>query len=142
MKIHKANRSGYIRYLLIAFIILPVMMIVMDRATFMERPTMILPMLAPLILVGWAYLDTSYRLENGWLIYRSGFLRGKVDVSVIKEIQPGKTLWVGIKPALARKGLIVKYNTYDELYIAPVDNDEMVTDLLGINPTIKVVADQ
>jgi len=47
-------------------------------------------------------------------------------------------MWSGTKPALAKNGLIIKYSKYDEIYLAPENNNEMVTDLLKINPNIKV----
>jgi len=47
-------------------------------------------------------------------------------------------MWSGIKPALARNGLIIKYAKYEEIYLAPENNDEMVADLLKINSEIKV----
>jgi hypothetical protein len=72
------------------------------------------------------------------LIYRSGFVRGKIDILSVKEILKGKTMWSGLKPALATKGLVIKYNKYDEIYVAPESNDEMISDLLKINPEIKI----
>ncbi len=48
-------------------------------------------------------------------------------------------MWSGIKPALARNGLIIRYHKYDEIYIAPESNDEMIDDLMKLNPSIKVI---
>ena len=47
-------------------------------------------------------------------------------------------MWSGIKPALARNGLNIKFNQFDEIYIAPENNDEIITDLLKINPKINI----
>ncbi|MEO8933473.1 MAG: PH domain-containing protein [Xanthomarina sp.] len=138
MKVYKANRKGFINYLLIAFILLPVFIFFLDKNTFIEKPFILLPLLSPLILILWIYFDTFYKIENNTLIYRSGFLRGKVDILTINEILKGKTMWTGIKPALARKGLIIKFNTYDEIYIAPEDNNEMILDLLKVKAEIKI----
>ncbi|WP_223269287.1 MULTISPECIES: PH domain-containing protein [unclassified Polaribacter] len=77
-------------------------------------------------------------MENNELIYRSGFLRGKVEIPTIKEILKGKTMWSGIKPALAKNGLIIKFNKYDEIYIAPESNNELISDLLKLNSEIKI----
>jgi len=138
MKIYKANRKGIIRYLLIGFIVLPAVIFLMDMNTFTEKPYILLPLLSPLILIFWIYFDTLYIIENNYLIYRSGFLRGKIEIPNIKEVIKGKTMWSGIKPALARKGLIIKFNKYDEIYIAPENNNEMISDLLKINSEIKI----
>lgn len=47
-------------------------------------------------------------------------------------------MWAGTKPALAKNGLIIKHK-YNEVYIAPQSNAELVADLLYINPKIKIV---
>ena len=139
MKIYKANRKGFINYLLIGSMILPIVVLFLDKNTFIEKPFILLPLLIPLILIFWIYFDTLYKIENNELIYRSGFLRGKIEILNIKEIRKGKTMWSGIKPALARKGLIIKYNKYDKIYVAPENNDEMISDLLKINSEIKIL---
>ncbi len=139
MKTYKANRKGFINYLLIAFLVLPICIFFLDKETFIEKPFILLPLLSPFILIIWIYFGTWYKIEKDKLIYRSGFLRGEIEIPRIKEIIKGKTMWSGIKPALAQKGLIIKYNRYDEIYIAPQSNDEIITDLLKINSTINIV---
>ena len=138
MKIYKANRKGLINYLLIGSVLLPIFIFFLDKNTFTEKPFILLPFLSPLVLIFWIYFDTFYKIENNDLIYRSGFLRGKVEIPMIKEILKGKTMWSGIKPALARKGLIIKFNKYDEIYIAPESNAELISDLLKVNSEIKI----
>ena len=138
MKIYKANRKGFINYLLIGSLILPIIVFFLDKSTFTEKPFILLPLLSPLILIFWIYFDTFYKIENNKLIYRSGFLRGKIEILNIKEILKGKTMWSGIKPALARNGLIIKFNKYDEIYIAPENNDELISDLIKLNSKIKI----
>lgn len=138
MKIYKANRKGFINYLLIGSLILPIIVFLLDKGTFTEKPFILLPLLSPLILIFWIYFDTFYKIENNELIYRSGFLRGKIEILNIKEIHKGKTMWSGIKPALARNGLIIKFNKYDEIYIALENNDELISDLIKLNSEIKI----
>lgn len=139
MKIYKANRKGFINYLLIGSVVLPIVVFFLAKNAFTEKPFILLPLLTPFILIFWIYSDTLYKIENNELIYRSGFLRGKIEILNIKEIMKGKTMWSGIKPALARKGLIIKYNKYDKIYVAPENNDEMISDLLKINSEIKIL---
>ena len=138
MKTYKANKKGFIRYLLAGFFLLPILIFYLDQNTFIEKPFILLPLLSPLALITWVYFDTYYKIEQNNLIYRSAFLRGKIAISDIKEIQKDKTMWSGTKPALAKNGLIIKYSKYDEIYLAPENNNEMVADLLKINPNIKV----
>ncbi|PWJ57086.1 PH (Pleckstrin Homology) domain-containing protein [Dyadobacter jejuensis] len=138
MKIYKANRKGFINYLLIGSLILPIIVFYLEKSTFTEKPFILLPLLSPLILIFWIYFDTYYKIENNKLIYRSGFLRGKIEILNIKEILKGETKWSGIKPALARNGLIIKFNKYDEVYVAPENNDELISDLIKLNSEIKI----
>lgn len=141
MKIYRAKRKGLINYLFIGVIILPATIFFFNENIFIENPFMLLPLSAPIILIARTYFDTFYKIAETKLIYRSGFLRGNIDILTIREIIRGKTMWNGIKPALAQKGLIIKFNRYDEVYIAPVDNDEIISDLLKINSDIKIVGD-
>ncbi|HEY9083058.1 MAG TPA: PH domain-containing protein [Vicingaceae bacterium] len=93
---------------------------------------------AVILLLFWIYFDTSYLLTKEYLIYKSGPIRGKINMADIREVEANKTLYVGIKPALARKGLIIKYNQYDEIYISPNTNESFIKKLLELNGEIKV----
>lgn len=138
MKIYKAKRKGFINYLLIGSVLLPIAIFFLDKNTFTEKPFILLPLLSPIVLIFWIYFDTYYKIEKKELKYRSGFIRGKIEISNINEIVKGKTKWSGIKPALARNGLIIKFNKYDEVYIAPQNNEELISDLMKLNPEIKI----
>ena len=138
MKTYPAKRTGYINYLLIGTLLLPFITYWANSQLIHEKPFILLPILAPFLLILWGYLNTIYRIEKEELVYRSAFLGGRIAISNISEIVKGKTMWSGIKPALARKGLIIKFNKYDEIYIAPKNNEELISDLLKINPDIKI----
>ena len=97
-----------------------------------------LVLLIPLCLLVWNYVSTYYILENGKLKYRSGLIKGEIDIATIQEIQPYKTSWVGLKPALAQKGIIIKFHKYDEIYISPENNEKFTEELIKINPSILV----
>ena len=56
-------------------------------------------------------------------------IKGKIEIKEIREVIKGKTLWVGLKPATARKGLIIKYGKFDEIYMSPQTNDEFINRL-------------
>jgi hypothetical protein len=72
------------------------------------------------------------------LKYKSGILRGTIQIKDISEIIKGKTFWSGFKAATARHGVIVKYNQYDEIYISPKTNDTFVAKLLELNTEITI----
>jgi len=89
-------------------------------------------------LLFWIYFGTNYTLNNKWLTYKSGFFKGKISIEKITEVECNKTLWVGLKPATATKGLIIKYNKYDEIYISPLTNESFCEELLKRNASIKI----
>ena len=104
---------------------------------FVPTPLVILFLLTSGLLL-WAYFGTKYELTKDSLKYRSAFLRGTIQVNRIHTIIKNKTMLSGIKPATAGQGLIVKFDTYDEIYISPASNDSFVEYLKGLNPQIKI----
>jgi hypothetical protein len=92
-----------------------------------------------LVMLLWLYFGTEYELTPSHLKYRSGPLRGKVEIQKIKEIIKNTTLWSGLKPATANNGLIIKYG-YDEIYISPESNDLFIENILQLNPGIKITS--
>ncbi|WP_293895374.1 PH domain-containing protein [Flavobacterium sp.] len=85
----------------------------------------------------WTLNSTKYVLTNTYLNYQSGFITGKIQIDSIHTIINGKTMWSGLKPATARNGLIIKYNTYDEIYISPKTNETFVSEILKLNKILK-----
>ena len=86
----------------------------------------------------WIFFDTKYELTKSHLKYKSGPIRGKIDIYSIRKIIKGKTLWAGLKPATAKNGLIIKYNKYDEIYISPKTNDTFIAKILEFNLEIEI----
>ena len=89
-------------------------------------------------LLLWIYFDTSYKLNQEEFSYRSGPFRGKIEINRINEVIKGKTMWAGLKPATAQKGLIIKYDKYNEIYISPRTNDLFIETLLDLNSEIRI----
>lgn len=96
----------------------------------------IIPLLGVVILLFWMYFGTKYSLTNNLLTYQCGPIKGKINIDRITEIEKGKTLWVGLKPATSRKGLIIKYDKYNEIYISPKTNDAFISKILEIKSDI------
>lgn len=139
IKTYKAKKTKGFLFLMICMLLMPVLVYFAAKEVLQTNPWIMLPLLAPLVLIVWLYFDTSYKIVENNLHYRSAFLRGNIPIESIQKITKGKTLWSGTKPALAGKGLIIGYNKYDEIYIAPVSNDELIADLLSINPAIQII---
>ena len=65
----------------------------------------------------WSYYGTYYELTQKQIKYNCGPIKGKIEIKEIREVIKGKTLWVGLKPATARKGLIIKYGKLSLIHI-------------------------
>lgn len=97
-----------------------------------------------LVVVGfliWLGLGTNYELTKTDLKYKSGPIKGKIEIDKIHEIIKGKTLLSGLKPATALNGLIIKYEKYNEIYISPKTNDSFIKKILELNSKIKITTE-
>ncbi|MBB1138884.1 PH domain-containing protein [Myroides sp. WP-1] len=137
MKKFSAKRKGFFIYLVLTSIF-PIIILFSHEGNLNTIWFDLLLSSIPFCLLLWIYFSTSYWIQDNHLYYRSAFIRGKIDIIRITEIQLGKTLWVGLKPALSTKGMIIKYNTYDEIYLAPVNNETLTDALVKINPDIEL----
>ena len=102
---------------------------------------MLVPAFALLFVLGlllWIAMGTSYEITENEMKYRSGPIKGVIAISNIHEVVVGKTMWVGLKPATARNGIIVRYEKYSEIYISPDNNQRFVDELLKRNDAIVV----
>ncbi|MCL6217871.1 PH domain-containing protein [Zunongwangia pacifica] len=96
----------------------------------------LLILIAGLLL--WLNFGTAYELTPHYFKYRGGPLRGEIPLEKITEIVVGKSLWLGLRPATARKGLILKYDIYNEIYISPLTNESFIKKILELDSQIKV----
>ena len=97
-------------------------------------------LLSLLLLISIA-LKTSYKIKNHLLYWQSGPFFGKIDIKTIVKIQHHNGIFVPTiwKPALSQIGLIITYNTFDDIYISPEKEDVFIQKLLEINPNITIV---
>ena len=85
------------------------------------------------------FINTKYSISDTHLLYTSGPFKGEIPIASIQKVKKNTTKYVGFKPALASGGLIIYYNTYDEIYISPDSSDSFVDHLLKLNPSIQVL---
>ncbi len=137
---YKSKWDNFYLLILLA-ILIPVItgILAISKAPVREYLT-VLPILVACVLVFYliTYFTTSYKIDSEFLRYRCLVFFGKVKVKSIRRIEVGKNLYSGMKPATAMKGLIIYYDKYEEVYISPIDNEEVVNALLKINPQIEV----
>jgi hypothetical protein len=89
----------------------------------------------------WILLDTKYSIKEEILYFYSGPFRGKININTIRKIERHSGLIVPVtyKPALNTNGLIIRYNSFDDIYISPNQEAIFLEELIKINPNIKVV---
>jgi len=97
------------------------------------------PLFAVVAYFAWAWFGTNYIIEDNKLMYRSALLRGSVKIDTIFENVKNKHQYSGIKAVLSTKGLLIKYNKWDDVYVSPEDAEGFIAKLKAINPNIDVV---
>jgi hypothetical protein len=94
-----------------------------------------------IMVILWILFDTRYVIRDGFLFYRSGPFRGRIDIQKIQKIEyfSGMHVPVTMKPALDTKGFIITYDTLNEVYVSPQKKEKFIAKLLELNPGIVVV---
>jgi len=88
-------------------------------------------------LLLWILHETWYTIDNTNITYHSGPLKGLLKLKRFTVIS-GKNLQIGLRPATALRGVIVKYGKYEEIYFSPNTNETFIAELLKKNSGIKV----
>jgi len=91
-------------------------------------------------LVSWlllsVLLSTSYSIDEDYIYYKAGPFKGKVEIQSIREIQVGKSMWIGLRVATAMNGLIIRFGQYNEVYISPDSNSSFTEKLKQVKPDL------
>lgn len=81
-------------------------------------------------LLGWAWLGTYYTLNEHELAMYSGPMRKKIEISRLKSAVAGTTMWVGThRYGTAKNGLVIRFDSFDEVYITPESNEDFLAAL-------------
>lgn len=85
-------------------------------------------------------LDTKYIVSGNTLSYRSGPIRGKIDILKIRKIEENNSFikYSTLKPGLSYRGFVIHFNAYDDIFISPDNKEKFVALMLEINPEIQV----
>lgn len=125
-------------YALLLFMLITTSISVSDKNRSTETIVTGLVTLLTCIFILWLFHGTYYVISKKTLYYYSGPFRGKVPIEKITSIRKGKTMWVGLKPATAKNGLIIKYEKYNDIYISPLTNELFIKEILKVNPSISI----
>lgn len=141
MKRYLSTKNTFTIVILWSLVLFFVVMLVLNltKGNVPVIPVIIISLVTAFIL--WILLDTRYVIKNNFLLYRSGPIRGRVDITKIKSIKrfSGMNVPVMLKPALDIKGFIITYNTFDDLFISPIKSDIFIEEIKKINPQIEVI---
>jgi hypothetical protein len=127
------SSKGYIVVVTIVFIAIMAVL-----SFFAKAYPVFCIMLFTLIYLIWMWYDTSYLIDGNTLSYRSAFLKGVIEIDTITEVIKNRKLFSGKKPSLSNKGIIVRYNKYDDIYLSPKNIDEFIGALKTVNPNFKI----
>ncbi len=136
-----SSKNTFTIIILWSIVLFFIVMLVMnyEKGNFPLIPMIIISLVTAFVL--WVLLDTRYVIKNNFLLYRSGPIRGRIDITKIKSIKrfSGLNVPVMLKPALDTKGFIVTYNQFDDLFISPKMSDIFIEEIKKINPQIEVI---
>lgn len=126
------SRKSFIFIALIIFIAIMIVVSFLDKA-YVGSCILV----AVMIYLIWMWYDTYYSINGNQLFYKSALLNGTIEIDTIVEIVKTKNFFIGLKPSLSAKGIIIKYKKYDDIYISPQNIDQFIRELKQINPAIK-----
>lgn len=132
MKFH--SRKGYMIKALFIFLLIPIGIAISEQSyitSFM--------LITVLFYLVWMWYDTYYLIDGDQLLYKSALLRGSIDVNSIVEIAKNDKIFAGVKPSLSSKGLVIKYNRWDTIFMSPIDIDRFITAIKNVNPGIRSI---
>jgi hypothetical protein len=84
----------------------------------------------------------NYTIEENKLKIKSIIFKKEFDIQKFKSIPRNKKRFIPTeKAALSSKGIIIRYSTYDEIFISPENEIEFIQELKNCNPSIEIDID-
>ncbi len=107
---------------------------------FLLHSNIFLLLLALLItlLFLWIWFGTFYQLNDEYFMYQSGPIKKKIPINKIVKIKKNVRSFYGMRPALTFEYMQIRYNAYDDVFIAPKDEATFIADVIHINPNITI----
>jgi hypothetical protein len=105
----------------------------------------ITPFILSVISLGFIYYNsktTYYIIEGNELICKSLFLKKKIEINSIREIEKSNSLGSIYKIATAFHGLTIHYNKFDDVFISPENHIEFCKLLKEQNPSIQFIPEK
>lgn len=92
------------------------------------------------LFVFWAIKSNCYIIKGENLILKSAFIKKIIPIKSIREIEKynGFLPPTLLKLGLNHKGIVIRYNKYDDIYISPKELSSFIKELNKINPEILI----
>ncbi|WP_293912674.1 MULTISPECIES: PH domain-containing protein [unclassified Sphingobacterium] len=113
-------------------------MYIKERATLFQILISLIPALTATGILLWMTFRITYTIGLESIDCIAGFYKERIQIDAIRRIDRDTTMWMGFKLAGARKGIIIYYNTYEEVYLSPDNNDRFISELIKVNPAIDI----
>nr|WP_317630961.1 PH domain-containing protein [uncultured Flavobacterium sp.] len=137
----KSKRDPFIVIIILGFIVFFSSVVASEIKLYGWNSVMIMDAIIIFIMLSFlicCYFIT-YVVNHKFISYRIAFFYGEIPLDKIRSIEVGTTMWAGFKPAFARKGLIIRYNKYDEIYISPRKQDKFIAEIKKHRPDIQFI---
>ncbi|MFK7899938.1 MAG: PH domain-containing protein [Cyclobacteriaceae bacterium] len=144
-KKYKSRKNTLMGVGLFLLIVIPYFCVLLNRQiTFLSTSGIILSLigLVTTIVLLAIWFNTFYVINGNELVAKTAVFNYKVNISTIRKIKHKKITLVGDRPALDSNGIIIHYNTFDEIYVSPEGQDEFIQHLKSINPQIEVIENE
>lgn len=140
MEVFEAKKSLKAPLILLAVLVILATIFPAVLEDILDLPFVILPLIIPFLLYAWIYKTTVYSIRDSSILdYTSGPMKGKIEINRIKKIKKNVRHYVGRKPALASNGLLISYDRFNKIYLAPEDEEAFIAAIIRINPDVEVV---
>ncbi|WP_028052050.1 PH domain-containing protein [Carboxydothermus ferrireducens] len=90
-----------------------------------------------LVFWGWVWFSTGYKIDENFLVIKSGPIKAKIPIKEITKIYKTRNPVSSAALSLDRLAIVFGKN-YDEVIISPVDEDKFINELRKINSKIIV----
>lgn len=139
MQVFEAKKSLKTPLILLGVLVILATIFPSVLQDIIELPFVILPLIVPFLLYAWVYKSTVYSIRDSSILhYVSGPMKGEIEINRIKKIKQNVKYYVGKKPALASNGLLISYDRFSKIYMAPEDVESFIAAIKKINPDVEV----
>ena len=142
MKTFKAKKNIFLVSFLWSIIIgfLALALIVLPEEPWPAKIVSLIILLGIPAFIASALLYTKHVINNNFLYCYSGLFRCKININTIRKIEVDNSLMKSsiLKLGLSHKGLVIYYNKFDDVFIAPKDKELFIEALLQVNPSIAI----